>query len=50
MSSRIETKRYLITVRASTHKAQMLDNALKLAVQVIAAIIGREATYKEIDL
>ena len=50
MSSKIVTKRYIFTVKATGHRAQMLEQALELAKQVIAAIIGREVTYKEIDL
>lgn len=48
--AKIVTKRYIFTVKATTHRAQMLEHALELAKSLIAAIIGREVTVKEIEL
>lgn len=50
MSSRILTKRYVITTKTSATKLGALDRALKIAIDIIAMVTGKETTYKEIDL
>lgn len=50
MSSKVITKRYIITTKVTDNKLPALDRALKIAIDIIAALTGKETTYKEIDL
>ena len=50
MSSKIITKRYIITTKTSETKLTALDKALKIAIDIIVMVTGKETTYKEIDL